>query len=145
MKSHLPCIHLAPCPKGYTRDLDKTMSPPQTIARVNRPYNELKGHGLVLEPGRSVLELRASSLTKGDALRELVRETGASAVAMCGDDLGDLVDRRAGVDAEAVGATRNQRPVLVQLEQRRVQKDRQSAEHHHRGQQLRIFGALRSL
>lgn len=47
-------------------------------------------HGLVLEPGRSVLELRASSLTKGDALRELVRETGASAVAMCGDDLGDL-------------------------------------------------------
>ncbi len=37
-----------------------------------------------------MLELRASSLTKGDALRELVRETGASAVAMCGDDLGDL-------------------------------------------------------
>ena len=40
MKSHLPCIHLAPCPKGYTRDLDKTMSPPQTIARVKQRLAE---------------------------------------------------------------------------------------------------------
>lgn len=47
-------------------------------------------HHLVLEPGRNVLELRASSLTKGDALRALVAETGATTVAMCGDDLGDL-------------------------------------------------------
>lgn len=47
-------------------------------------------HGLVLEPGRSVLELRASAATKGDALRELVKETEASVVAFCGDDLGDL-------------------------------------------------------
>ena len=36
MNTHLPRIHLAPCPKGYTRDLDKTMSPPQTIARVRQ-------------------------------------------------------------------------------------------------------------
>ncbi|MHA7860634.1 trehalose-phosphatase [Tessaracoccus sp. Y36] len=47
-------------------------------------------HGLVLEPGRNVLELRASALTKGDALLALVDETGATVVAMCGDDLGDL-------------------------------------------------------
>lgn len=47
-------------------------------------------HGLIVEPGRNVLELRASSLTKGDALRGLVAETGATVVAMCGDDLGDL-------------------------------------------------------
>ena len=40
MNSHLPCIHLAPCPKGYTRDLDKTMSPPQTIARVKQRLAE---------------------------------------------------------------------------------------------------------
>ncbi|AQP49517.1 trehalose-phosphatase [Tessaracoccus flavescens] len=46
--------------------------------------------GLTLEPGRSVLELRTSKVTKGDALRELIAETGARVVAMCGDDLGDL-------------------------------------------------------
>ena len=34
MNEQLPIITLAPCPKGYTRDLDKTMSPAQTIARV---------------------------------------------------------------------------------------------------------------
>lgn len=47
-------------------------------------------YGVVLEPGRSVLELRASSSTKADALGALIRETGATAVAMCGDDLGDV-------------------------------------------------------
>ena len=47
-------------------------------------------NGLVLEPGKHVLELRSSSTTKGDALRALVAETGATVVAMCGDDLGDL-------------------------------------------------------
>lgn len=47
-------------------------------------------HGLILEPGRNVLELRASALTKGDSLRSLVAETGATVVAMGGDDLGDL-------------------------------------------------------
>ena len=40
MNSHLPCIRLIPCPKGYTRDLDKTMSPPQTIARVRQRLTE---------------------------------------------------------------------------------------------------------
>lgn len=47
-------------------------------------------HGLHVEPGRSVIELRTSTLTKGDALRTLVDETGATIVAMVGDDLGDL-------------------------------------------------------
>ncbi|HSO70532.1 MAG TPA: trehalose-phosphatase [Arachnia sp.] len=49
-----------------------------------------EANGLVLEPGRHVLELRSSSMTKGDALRALIEETGATVVAMCGDDLGDL-------------------------------------------------------
>ena len=46
--------------------------------------------GLTLEPGRSVIELRTSSVTKGDALANLVADTGARSAAMCGDDLGDL-------------------------------------------------------
>ena len=32
MNEQLPTITLAPCPKGYTRDLDKTMSPPLTFS-----------------------------------------------------------------------------------------------------------------
>lgn len=49
-----------------------------------------KRHALVLEPGRSVLEVRASSRTKGEALMDLVDELDLDAVAMCGDDLGDV-------------------------------------------------------
>ena len=32
----LPRVTLTSCPKGYTRDLDKAMSPAQTIARVRQ-------------------------------------------------------------------------------------------------------------
>ncbi|MPY63954.1 trehalose-phosphatase [Streptomyces spongiae] len=47
-------------------------------------------HGLVVEPGRMVLELRPPGVDKGVALREYVREIGAEAVLYAGDDLGDL-------------------------------------------------------
>ncbi len=60
----------------------------------------------------------------------------------CGHHLGHLVDGRSDVDAEPVGAAGDQRPVPVQLEQRRVQEDRQRAEHHHRGHRHRdLLGA----
>jgi trehalose 6-phosphate phosphatase len=47
-------------------------------------------HGLLLEPGRLVLELRPPGMDKGVALAEYVRETGAETVVYGGDDLGDL-------------------------------------------------------
>ncbi|MEV4333219.1 trehalose-phosphatase [Streptomyces sp. NPDC049597] len=47
-------------------------------------------HGLILEPGRMVLELRPPGMDKGVALAEYVREVGATAVLYAGDDLGDL-------------------------------------------------------
>lgn len=47
-------------------------------------------HGLVLEPGRMVLELRPPGMDKGVALAEYVREVGAESVLYAGDDLGDL-------------------------------------------------------
>ncbi|MEU9604990.1 trehalose-phosphatase [Streptomyces sp. NPDC048057] len=47
-------------------------------------------HGLVLEPGRMVLELRPPGMDKGVALAEYVREVGAETVLYAGDDLGDL-------------------------------------------------------
>ncbi|MGW5421374.1 trehalose-phosphatase [Streptomyces sp. NPDC003943] len=61
-------------------------------------YEALKGpladlaaaHGLVLEPGRLVLELRPPGMDKGVALADYVREIGASSVLYAGDDLGDL-------------------------------------------------------
>ncbi|OII67374.1 trehalose-phosphatase [Streptomyces sp. CC77] len=47
-------------------------------------------HGLVLEPGRMVLELRPPGMDKGRAVTDLARETGAGALLYAGDDLGDL-------------------------------------------------------
>ena len=47
-------------------------------------------HGLVVEPGRLVLELRPPGMDKGVALSEYAREIGAGSVLYAGDDLGDL-------------------------------------------------------
>ncbi|MER6631162.1 trehalose-phosphatase [Streptomyces sp. NPDC000987] len=47
-------------------------------------------HGLVVEPGRLVLELRPPGVDKGVALLEYVRDVSAGAVVYAGDDLGDL-------------------------------------------------------
>ncbi|MCW8375634.1 trehalose-phosphatase [Streptomyces justiciae] len=47
-------------------------------------------HGLIVEPGRLVLELRPPGMDKGRALTDYVRELGAEAVLYAGDDLGDL-------------------------------------------------------
>ncbi|MGX1544659.1 trehalose-phosphatase [Streptomyces adustus] len=47
-------------------------------------------HGLIVEPGRMVLELRPPGMDKGVALAEYVREIGAESVLYAGDDLGDL-------------------------------------------------------
>ncbi|MEU0674963.1 trehalose-phosphatase [Streptomyces sp. NPDC006172] len=47
-------------------------------------------HGLIVEPGRMVLELRPPGVDKGVALTEYVREIGAECVLYAGDDLGDL-------------------------------------------------------
>ncbi|MFH9617232.1 trehalose-phosphatase [Streptomyces pratensis] len=47
-------------------------------------------HGLIVEPGRLVLELRPPGMDKGVALEEYVKEAGAETVLYAGDDLGDL-------------------------------------------------------
>ncbi len=46
--------------------------------------------GLVLEPGRRVVELRAPGMDKGAAVRALIDELAPAAVVFVGDDLGDL-------------------------------------------------------
>ena len=47
-------------------------------------------HGLVLEPGRMVVEVRAPGMDKGAAVRTLQKELRADAMVFVGDDLGDL-------------------------------------------------------
>lgn len=62
-----------------------------TLERVrDRVLEVAERFGLEVEPGKEVLELRTHRGTKGDALKALVEETGATAVAMVGDDLGDV-------------------------------------------------------
>lgn len=47
-------------------------------------------HGLVVEPGRYVLELRPTGVDKGQTLRSYAHERTARSVCYTGDDLGDL-------------------------------------------------------
>lgn len=47
-------------------------------------------HGLVAEPGRHVIEVRAADCDKGAALRGIVEQTGMDNIIFAGDDIGDL-------------------------------------------------------
>jgi len=65
--------------------------PDDALQRLRAPIAELAArHLLTVEPGRQVLELRASGIDKGQALRSLADEMGASCVVFGGDDLGDV-------------------------------------------------------
>lgn len=52
-------------------------------------------HDLDVEPGKSVIEVRAHGMHKGTAVRRLVEHLGARAVVFGGDDLGDIEAFRA--------------------------------------------------
>ncbi|MFC9278271.1 trehalose-phosphatase [Streptomyces collinus] len=65
--------------------------PQATFDALRAPLTDLATrHGLIVEPGRLVLELRPPGMDKGVALLDHVRATGAGAVLYAGDDLGDL-------------------------------------------------------
>ncbi|MDB1088041.1 trehalose-phosphatase [Streptomyces sp. ACA25] len=69
----------------------RAADPAGTFQALHDPLDALAArHGLTLEPGRFVLELRPPGADKGRALTDLVRETGATSVLYAGDDLGDL-------------------------------------------------------
>lgn len=72
----------------HTRELAE---PQAAFDALAGPVTELAHrHGLQVEPGRFVLEIRAASSDKGRALRKLVERTGSQIVVYGGDDLGDL-------------------------------------------------------
>ncbi|MFE5188762.1 trehalose-phosphatase [Streptomyces sp. NPDC056628] len=69
----------------------RAADPQGTFDALRGPLTDLAGrNGLIVEPGRMVLELRPPGMDKGKALRDLARDLDAEAVLYAGDDLGDL-------------------------------------------------------
>ncbi|GAA2426104.1 trehalose-phosphatase [Streptomyces mauvecolor] len=69
----------------------RAQDPQAAFDALRTPLADLAAHhGLVLEPGRLVLELRPPGMDKGVALSAYIREVGAESVLYVGDDLGDL-------------------------------------------------------
>ncbi|MGH3310872.1 MAG: trehalose-phosphatase [Streptomyces sp.] len=101
VRDELPALlaELAAPPGTWTEDKGRAVAvhtrrtddPAAAFALLRDPLFALADrHGLVVEPGRMVLELRAPGVDKGAALLDHVREVGATAVLYGGDDLGDL-------------------------------------------------------
>lgn len=69
----------------------RATDPAGTFAWLQQPIDLIaERHGLVVEPGRNVIELRSSSITKGDGIDALVTRFQPQVIVMMGDDLGDL-------------------------------------------------------
>ncbi|MFE6285643.1 trehalose-phosphatase [Streptomyces sp. NPDC057877] len=69
----------------------RAADPQAAFDTLRAPLTDLASrHGLLLEPGRMVLELRPPGMDKGMALLDYVHETSAESVLYAGDDLGDL-------------------------------------------------------
>ncbi|BBA97990.1 putative trehalose-6-phosphatase [Actinacidiphila reveromycinica] len=82
----------------------RTDDPDAAFEALRAPLGELAArHGLVVEPGRYVLELRPPGVDKGVALTGFLREAGAGSVLYAGDDLGDLAAYAAVEDLRAKG------------------------------------------
>jgi trehalose 6-phosphate phosphatase len=65
--------------------------PAAAQARLVEPVRQAaERHGLVTEPGRNVVEVRAPGVDKGMAVRRLAEELDARGFLFGGDDLGDL-------------------------------------------------------
>ncbi|HEX2177187.1 MAG TPA: trehalose-phosphatase [Nocardioidaceae bacterium] len=100
VRQRLPALlESAKLPDAYVEDKGTSLGvhtrrlpdPQEAFDRLRQPLQDLADEvGLVLEPGRLVLELRPRGMDKGAALRALVEELGARTVAFVGDDLGDL-------------------------------------------------------
>ncbi|GAA2743028.1 trehalose-phosphatase [Kitasatospora cinereorecta] len=69
----------------------RTPDPDAAVARLREPLAALAArHGLLVEPGRMVLELRPPGVDKGAALNGFLAGRVPGPVVYAGDDLGDL-------------------------------------------------------
>ncbi len=65
--------------------------PDAAFARLLPPLSDLAGrHGLVIEPGRAVIEVRSPGAHKGMVVHHLATLVGAAGFLFAGDDLGDV-------------------------------------------------------
>lgn len=63
----------------------------EAFERLLAPISELaRSHGLIVEPGRNVIEVRSDGQHKGHAVQTLVKEQNAAGFLFAGDDLGDI-------------------------------------------------------
>ncbi|MFF7073598.1 trehalose-phosphatase [Streptomyces pseudovenezuelae] len=85
----------------HTRRAD---DPQSAFEALQGPLADLAArNGLIVEPGRLVLELRPPGMDKGVALQKHAREVSARSVLFAGDDLGDLPAFSAVDDLRAAG------------------------------------------
>lgn len=69
----------------------RAADPDGALEQLRMPLGELAAeHGLAVEPGRMVVELRPPGVDKGAALTGFLAERAAGSVLYAGDDLGDL-------------------------------------------------------
>jgi trehalose 6-phosphate phosphatase len=69
----------------------RSADPGAALSVLTSPIADLaERHGLRVEPGRFVLEIRPVGVDKGQTLRSYVSERAARSVCYTGDDLGDL-------------------------------------------------------
>jgi trehalose 6-phosphate phosphatase len=72
----------------HTRRLD---DPVAAFERLEPRLRDLaERYGMVLEPGRNVIEARSPGADKGTVVRDLIKETDAGGFLFAGDDLGDV-------------------------------------------------------
>jgi trehalose 6-phosphate phosphatase len=77
--------------KGLAVAIHTRGLPSGSLEALYEPLDDLaRAHGLQLEPGRKVLELRMVGWDKGRVVEVLVAEFGSRHVVFAGDDLGDL-------------------------------------------------------
>ncbi|WP_310528634.1 trehalose-phosphatase [Nocardioides sp.] len=63
----------------------------EAFERLLAPMTQLaRSHGLIVEPGRNVIEVRSDGQHKGHAVQTLVKEQHAGGFLFAGDDLGDI-------------------------------------------------------
>jgi trehalose 6-phosphate phosphatase len=104
----------------HTRRLD---DPEGAFDRLVKPIGELaERHGLTVEPGRQVLEVRSHGMHKGLVVEYLTEQLEAGGFLFAGDDLGDLeafeavLDlRRRGLPTLLVCSASYEQPALREL------------------------------
>jgi trehalose 6-phosphate phosphatase len=92
--------------KGHSVALhSRRAADPAGALAALRPYMEQLANetGLVVTPGRYVLELRPPDTDKGAALRGLIAEQQTTSVVFFGDDVGDLPAMRALREMDVAG------------------------------------------